>query len=227
MDEIKKQIKFPEGRSYNDGLTLLQNIVVYSKVGNNFSLLEKLISEYNVDINDEIYALCYCVIKTSSEYSDIRTLKFLLDNNKNVNYINGYGNNILYYCEEFEKFKVLFDYKANINLIDNDGKAFIHYLVNRYEYVDSTKIVEFLIDKKVDLNIKTKDGKNVFDIIDKNECPKMYELLMKYDNLGMKENKKSKIKKNNITKNRKGIKKKKKNTNKNNRVFHRTTTFHL
>ena len=208
--------------------------MIYSKVGNNFSLLERLIKEFKVDVNEEIngstIALIYCITPLESKYTDINTLKLLLDNKANINYTDNYGNNILNYCKNFEKFEILFNYNANINLIDNDGKAFIHRLA-KFESYDDVKILKFLIDKKVDLNGKTKDGKDIFDLVDKNENPKIYELLMKYKNTCNKENRKSKNKKNNITKNQNGIKKQKKitkkGTDKNNRVFHITTSFHL
>ena len=224
MDEIKKQIKFPERHSYDNDITLLQNIVTFSNVENNFQLLEKLIKEYNVDVNEtyeQSSTLTFCLNENLSMYLDSKTLKFLLDNGADINHMDSFGCHILYHCMTSEKIEILVNYGFDIDLIDRDGNAFIHYLVKRLETDEQVKILNFLIKKKVNLNVKTKDGKNVFDIIDKNENPKMYKLLIN-KNLEIKDNINSKIV---VTCSLNKIKKS--NKNKNNRVFHRTTTFHL
>ena len=221
MDEIKKQIKFPEGYSYDNNITLLQNIVTFSNVENNFQLLEKLIKEYNVDVNETSKqlstALMFCLNENLSMYLDSKTLKFLLDNGADINHMNRFGCYILEHCMTLEKIEILVNYGFDIDLIDKNGYAFIHLLIDRLETDEQVKILKFLIDKKVNLNIKREDGKTIYDIINKEDNPKMYKLLMKH-------------KKKNIQTDKKGInksKKSKKNKNKNNRVFHRTTSFHL
>ena len=220
MDEIKKQIKFPEGYCYDNDITLLQNIVTFSNVENNFQLLEKLIKEYNVDVNEtyeQSSTLMFCLNENLSMYLDSKTLKFLLDNGADINHMNRFGCYILYYCMTLEKIEILVNYGFDIDLIDKIGNAFIHYLMRRLETDEQVNILKFLIDKKVNLNIKREDGKTIYDIINKKNNPKMYKLLMKH-------------KKKNIQTDKKGInksKKSKKNKNKNNRVFHRTTSFHL
>ena len=222
MDLIKAQIKFPEGHKYNDGLTLFQNIVLYAEVENNFQLMEKLVKEFKVDVNEKIKkdlytALNYQLLLHNRNHSDMKTLKFLLDNGANVNYIDHKGMNVIQHYHNAERIKLLYDYGANIYTHNSNGKGFIHCLVDSKETNNHVEILEFLVGKNVDFNVKTKDGRSAYDIIDKNKNPIMYKLLMKN-------------KKKNIKTGKKGIKKSKKSkkgTNKNNRVFHRTTNFYL
>ena len=183
MDLIKAQIKFPEGQKYEDGLTLFQNIVLYAEVENNFQLMEKLVKEFKIDVNEKVkkdsyIALNYQLILAYNNHSGVKTLKFLLDNGANVNYIDHKGDNVIQHYYQVEIIKVLYDYGANIYTQNNDGKGFIHRLVDNRESNNHVEILKFLISKNVDFNVKTKDGKSVYDIIDKNKNPKMYKLLM-------------------------------------------------
>ncbi|XP_034942423.1 serine/threonine-protein phosphatase 6 regulatory ankyrin repeat subunit B-like [Chelonus insularis] len=126
--------------------------------------------------------------KTAVHYAvlnnNVDTLKCLLEAYAVINIEDFEGKTPLHstiawendYVPSFESMKILLDHKANINSIDNDFTSLLHLAC----FVKNTEIIQYLIRKGADSNMRDKHDRTVFHYA----CmTNLNRVSLRYDNL--------------------------------------------
>lgn len=103
--------------------------------------------------------------------NDLKQLKEFIKNNKKINFNlikNEYGQSLIHTCSIYNCFKCLeyliLNCDININLIDNNNNSALHFACG----YNNIEIIELLLKKGIDINIKNNINNIAFDLLPKN-----------------------------------------------------------
>ena len=114
-------------------------------------------------------------IAAGENYCDI--LKELLNNNADIDYTES-TSPFMIACafDNYESAKILLEYGANINFVDNDGRTALFYAKVR----KANKLVKFLLDNGASTNIVDYTGVSISDLDDDEIRNSLYEELFDF-----------------------------------------------
>ncbi len=130
--------------------------------------VKKLLNE-NININSSSLLNADTALMEATKYGQIEVVKLLLDNKADVNQVNGYNANALFYVAaldengkrfydskntEIELFKILI--KAGVN-VNNQLKVSNSTALMSAAFSGDLEKVKLLVDAKADVNLKDKD----------------------------------------------------------------------
>ena len=157
----------------------------------------KLLIKCGADVNSKdclsntlLMHCCYYPIK-------IEMFEFLIEKGADVNIKNSYGSNTLLFHfsrisldDDLEIIKLLIRKDKKINCRNDCGETpIIKYFNNNHKTIIRFDIIKLLLESKIDIYIKDKEGKNILDIIEKKigkqNCKNsdIYSLIFNYKNI--------------------------------------------
>lgn len=153
----------------SDGTTVLQTAIV----NNHLSVIKVLLEKYTTDIDKTnkdgasplYYSLGYC-----NQAYKLEVTKFLLEHNANVNTKTIFGDQALHRASnlaDIEAVKLLLQYGALVNDVNNDGYTPLHFLLDGQNNIESTKkltAIKYLLKHSAAVDVKNNNGKTAIDL---------------------------------------------------------------
>jgi Leucine-rich repeat (LRR) protein len=158
----------------------------YAVAGGDEEIVKMLLEVEGIDINTlnvrKLSAL-HVVVSNSKDENSKKIINLLLEGNANANIKDLGGNTPLHFVAEennLEVFELLVKWKGDINEVNEDGWTVLHSaasgVINKKE---DWNIIKFMLEKGVNIDVKTKNGLEVEDIFLKVD----YSYLAHYEEL--------------------------------------------
>lgn len=146
----------------------INEIISYIYQGNSNKVKKHILS---INKQSELVALGELPLHIACKESMLMIVKILLENGYNIDMFNSFYNDrtALYYVSTNKILDLMLKYGADVNFIDANGQTPIMFNCDIYRfYNDDTYKLKKMLDKGLNLDIKDKNGNNLYDIL-KNE----------------------------------------------------------
>lgn len=146
---------------------------------NNVNKIKDLIKKgANVNARDGVGNTC---LMLACDFNNFETVSFLLSKKANVDFVNQFGYTALHFAVQKNDLKV-------VRLLINSSEAIVEKMINKKDDLGNTplhlaidsgnaNVVDFLVKKGADLNIRNSQGERPLDIARKKQYFKIIEVL--------------------------------------------------